>query len=222
MATSISTSKPLRNAPRLATLGRSAGLPAAAPPSPPAAPAAVLDEWHPTAPAGTSDRARTDNAIGSSCGIGPAYREGGAVSKARRVKRGLAARPPSRASSRLASAHPMSSLFVFASVFAVIFVAELPDKTALTTFGLATRHKPVAVFTGASAALAVQSLAAVGAGALLGKLPARAGHVGAGVLFLVTAVLMWRQSGESEADEHDRPTKGFWRAVGVVVGVRLL
>ncbi len=116
----------------------------------------------------------------------------------------------------------MSSLFVFASVFAVIFVAELPDKTALTTFVLATRHKPVPVFTGAAAALAVQSLAAVGAGALLGKLPARAVHVGAGVLFLVTAVLMWRQSGESEADEHDRPTRGFWRTVWVVFGVVFL
>src|SRR5579872_5593925 len=116
----------------------------------------------------------------------------------------------------------MSSLFVLASVFGVIFVAELPDKTALTTFVMATRHKPLPVFAGAAAALAIQSLVAVGAGALLGKLPAHAVHVGAGLLFIVTAALMWRQSGEGEADPHERDAKGFLRTAWVVFGVVFL
>ena len=89
-----------------------------------------------------------------------------------------------------------SLLVVFASVFGVIFVAELPDKTALTTFVMATRHKPLPVFVGAAAALAFQSLAAVLAGALLGKLPAHVVHVGAGSLFMITAGVMWRQAGD--------------------------
>jgi putative Ca2+/H+ antiporter (TMEM165/GDT1 family) len=116
----------------------------------------------------------------------------------------------------------MSGLFVLASVFAVIFVAELPDKTALTTFVLATRHKPLPVFTGAALALAIQSLVAVAAGQLLSKLPSRVVHVGAGLLFLVTAVIMWRQSSESEAEEHETTAAGFWRTAWVVFGVVFL
>jgi putative Ca2+/H+ antiporter (TMEM165/GDT1 family) len=116
----------------------------------------------------------------------------------------------------------MHSLVVLTSVFAVIFVAELPDKTALTTFVMATRHKAVPVFTGAAFALAIQSLVAVLAGELLSKLPARPVHVGAGLLFLVTAVLMWRQAGESEVAESDAPAAGFWRTAWVVFGVVFL
>jgi putative Ca2+/H+ antiporter (TMEM165/GDT1 family) len=116
----------------------------------------------------------------------------------------------------------MSALFIITSVFAVIFVAELPDKTALTTFVLATRHKPVPVFVGAAIALAVQSLVAVLAGQLLSRLPARAVHVGAGLLFLVTAVLMWRQAGDGEASKNDAAAGGFWRTAWVVFGVVFL
>jgi len=39
------------------------------------------------------------------------------------------------------------------SVFGVIFVAELPDKTALAALLLATRYKPMPVFIGAALAL---------------------------------------------------------------------
>jgi putative Ca2+/H+ antiporter (TMEM165/GDT1 family) len=116
----------------------------------------------------------------------------------------------------------MPSLVVFTSVFAVIFVAELPDKTALTAFVMATRHKAMPVFVGSAIALAVQSLVAVLAGQLLSKLPARAVHVGAGVLFLVTAVLMWRQAEENDGDPQEAQTKGFWRTAWVVFGVMFL
>jgi putative Ca2+/H+ antiporter (TMEM165/GDT1 family) len=113
----------------------------------------------------------------------------------------------------------MASLLAALSVFAVIFVAELPDKTALTTFVLATRHRPLPVFAGAATALAVQSLVAVLAGQLLSRLPARAVHVGAGVLFLVTAVLLWRQSEEADVHEKDTPNASFWKTAWVVFGV---
>ena len=39
-------------------------------------------------------------------------------------------------------------LSLLASVFGVIFVAELPDKTALAALVLATRHRPAPVFLG--------------------------------------------------------------------------
>ncbi len=116
----------------------------------------------------------------------------------------------------------MPTLVVLSSVFAVIFVAELPDKTALTAFVLATRHKAMPVFVGAALALALQSLVAVAAGALLSKLPSRAVHIGAGVLFLVTAVLMWRQAEVAEVHEKEAPEAGFWRTAWIVFGVVFL
>jgi putative Ca2+/H+ antiporter (TMEM165/GDT1 family) len=56
----------------------------------------------------------------------------------------------------------VTALELFATVFGVIFVAELPDKTALAALVLATRHKPLPVWLGASFALTVQSGVAVG------------------------------------------------------------
>ena len=50
------------------------------------------------------------------------------------------------------------------TVFAVIFLIELPDKTAVAALLLATRHRPIPVFAGAAAAFLVQSLVAVIAG----------------------------------------------------------
>ena len=61
----------------------------------------------------------------------------------------------------------VSTLSLFLSVYGVIFVAEIPDKTALATLVLATRHKPWPVFVGSALSLTVQSVVAVAAGVLL-------------------------------------------------------
>lgn len=90
-------------------------------------------------------------------------------------------------------------LQVFLSVFGVIFVAELPDKTALAALVLATRYRPLPVFLGTALALAVQSAVAVAAGGLLSLLPARPVHVGSGILFMVFAALMWWRKPEEDA-----------------------
>lgn len=103
---------------------------------------------------------------------------------------------------------------LFLSVYGVVFVAELPDKTALAALVLATRHRPLAVLVGAGAALTIQSLVAVAAGHLVSLLPPRPVHVFAGALFIVSAVLMWRRKEESEDDVEDRGEgPGFLRAV---------
>jgi Ca2+/H+ antiporter, TMEM165/GDT1 family len=75
---------------------------------------------------------------------------------------------------------------VFASSFVMIFLAELGDKTQLSTFAFASRARsPLSVFLGASAALVLTSLMAVGLGELVGKLiPEKIVKVAAGVLFL--------------------------------------
>jgi putative Ca2+/H+ antiporter (TMEM165/GDT1 family) len=105
-------------------------------------------------------------------------------------------------------------------VFAVIFVAELPDKTAIAALLLATRHKALPVFLGAALALTVQSVIAVGAGQLLSLLPAHSVHLGAGLLFWVTAVVMWRRRGEDDSVRKEgEEGAGFWRTLGLVFGV---
>lgn len=116
----------------------------------------------------------------------------------------------------------MPHLPIFLSVFCAIFVAELPDKTALAALVLATKYRPLPVFLGAALALTVQSAVAVAAGGLISLLPVRVVHVAAGVLFLVFAVLMWRRPAEEE--EHGsspasttEPT--FLRAMAGTFGV---
>jgi len=102
----------------------------------------------------------------------------------------------------------------FFSVFGVIFVAELPDKTALAALVLATRQKPFPMFIGAATALTVQSLVAVAAGHLVSLLPQRPVYLFAGGLFILSAVLMWLRKDEREpgVEDHDAD-RGFWRFV---------
>jgi putative Ca2+/H+ antiporter (TMEM165/GDT1 family) len=88
-------------------------------------------------------------------------------------------------------------LNLFVSTFALIFLAELPDKTAFAALLLATCHHPFAVFIGAAAAFVIQSLIAVAFGSLFSLLPPQIIHISAGILFLAFAVMMWRKD-ESE------------------------
>lgn len=114
-------------------------------------------------------------------------------------------------------------LTLFGTVFTVVFLAELPDKTALAALALATRHKPFPVFLGAALALAVQSAIAVAAGGLLSLLPARPVHVGAGLLFIASAVVMWRRKEEpEEPGKEARAEPTFLRAMASTFGVVFL
>jgi len=99
-------------------------------------------------------------------------------------------------------------LNLFLSTFAFIFVAELPDKTAFTTLILATRKHPLAVFMGVAAAFAVQSLVAVVFGSALSFLPSGLVRLGSGVLFLVSALILWFRPVESETVEIHRGGNG--------------
>ena len=58
-------------------------------------------------------------------------------------------------------------------VFALIFVAELPDKTMIAVLIMGSRYRPVLVWIGATAAFAVHVTLAVLAGRLLALLPHR-------------------------------------------------
>jgi putative Ca2+/H+ antiporter (TMEM165/GDT1 family) len=110
-------------------------------------------------------------------------------------------------------------LRLLASTYAVIFAAELPDKTALASLVLATRHRPLPVLLGAGLALTVQSVVATLAGGLISLLPHRAVEIGTGLVFLASALWMWLRRSEDEKDGA-APALGFWpvlRRVFVVV-----
>ncbi len=83
------------------------------------------------------------------------------------------------------------------STFAVVFAAEMGDKTQLATFAFASGGRSkIAVFIGATLALALTSAIAVIAGAAAGRVvPEIWLQRGAGALFLVLgAVYLVRSS----------------------------
>jgi putative Ca2+/H+ antiporter (TMEM165/GDT1 family) len=104
-------------------------------------------------------------------------------------------------------------LTLFVTVFAVVFLVELPDKTALATVVLATRHRPLPVFAGVALAFVIQSLVAVFAGSLIAFLPHQLVRTGAGLLFIVMAgVVVWRaRRGAAAAKEGQLPGEGRGR-----------
>jgi putative Ca2+/H+ antiporter (TMEM165/GDT1 family) len=78
---------------------------------------------------------------------------------------------------------------IVATTFLLIFLAEFGDKTQLAVAALGSTGTPAAVWTGATAALAVTSLLGVLAGRkLLNRLPLKWIHRISGVFFLMLAI----------------------------------
>ena len=96
----------------------------------------------------------------------------------------------------------MISLSLVLSTFCIIFIAELPDKTALAALILATRLRARDVIIGAWAAFAVQTLVGVAAGSILTLLPVTPIRIASGIGFLVFAFLAFRR--KEEAEETDK------------------
>ena len=97
---------------------------------------------------------------------------------------------------------------LIASTFFVVFFAELPDKTALASLVLATRHRARDVIAGAWLAFVVQTAVAVAAGRVLHLFPATPIHIAAGLGFIVFAVLAWRRDEEEELGEEEEAVSG--------------
>ncbi len=58
----------------------------------------------------------------------------------------------------------VSGLLLLLTVFAVTFIAELPDKSLFASLVLGTRYRPAHVWLGAAAAFAVHPALSVGRG----------------------------------------------------------
>ena len=104
---------------------------------------------------------------------------------------------------------------VAASAFALLFVAEMGDKTQLTAMTLATRYRALPVAIGVCSAFLVLNLLAVLVGQVLFRyVPQQAVLLAAGALFLVFAWKSWQASDEDEdeagpADERSAVITSF-------------
>jgi Ca2+/H+ antiporter, TMEM165/GDT1 family len=103
------------------------------------------------------------------------------------------------------------------STFGVVFVAELPDKTAFASLILATRYPARQVVVGAWLAFLVQTAVAVTAGGVLQLLPRQPVRVAAGLSFLLFAVLALRRKQADRQPPRVRARTKPWIASFLVV-----
>jgi len=107
------------------------------------------------------------------------------------------------------------------TAFATIFLAELPDKTMLATIVLSARfRRPVAVWTGAAAALTAQVLIATTAGRLLSLLPQRPVRFAVAALFAIGAIVLWRPR-DGTPDENDQIADDLAESAPALPGRRI-
>ncbi|MFF9313490.1 TMEM165/GDT1 family protein [Streptomyces sp. NPDC014748] len=108
----------------------------------------------------------------------------------------------------------MISLSVLALVFGVVFLAELPDKTALAGLVLGTRYRASYVFAGVAAAFLLHVVLAVAAGSALTLLPQRIVHALTGVLFLGGAAVLLFKKDDGEEEIRRPEDQSFWKVAG--------
>ncbi len=106
---------------------------------------------------------------------------------------------------------------IILTVFALVFVAELPDKTMIATLIMGSRYRPVLVWLGASLAFFIHAVIAVAVGQLLQLLPHRWIEAVTALLFAAgAAYLLFVPEKEEEAEgeeEADTAAVGL-RTVG--------
>lgn len=90
------------------------------------------------------------------------------------------------------------------TVFVVVFVGELPDKTMFASLLLAARGRPGPVFVGVAAAFLVHvAIAVTVGGVLFTLLPPRVLQGIVALMFLVGAVMALRDHGDHDEDVRD-------------------
>lgn len=108
----------------------------------------------------------------------------------------------------------MFSFTVMAIAFGVVFLAELPDKTALAGLMLGTRYRASYVFVGVAAAFAVHVALAIAAGSVLTLLPHRLVQAVVGLLFLAGAAMLLLKKSDGEETVKPPADQSFWKVSG--------
>ncbi len=118
---------------------------------------------------------------------------------------------------------------VVATVFVLVAVAELPDKTMIATLVMGSRSRPLLVWLGAAAAFLVHVGLAVGAGRAIELLPREALEIVVTALFFAGAVLLLvvpvrreEAAGQAEADRAQPVPTRPWKVVATAFGVILV
>ena len=115
-------------------------------------------------------------------------------------------------------------LLVVGLACAAIFVVELPDKTFIATLVLSTKFRPLLVWVGVGMAFTLQTAIAVGLGSAISLLPLTWVRVGAAVLFLAGALILFREARHADDEEPEAEEEyaeraghyegsGAWKAV---------
>jgi Ca2+/H+ antiporter, TMEM165/GDT1 family len=119
------------------------------------------------------------------------------------------------------------SLGLFFTVFGVMFVAELPDKTMIATVVMGSRARASAVWIGASCAFLIHMALASLAGHLLSLLPQRAVEAVVTVLFLAGAAFLLfvpekEQEDKGEAEGRSEHQGTYLKMAATAFGVILI
>jgi len=116
---------------------------------------------------------------------------------------------------------------LIASTFALVALAELPDKTMIATLIMGSRSRPLFVWIGASAAFLVHVTLAVVAGRILSLLPHKVLEIAVTVIFLLGAAYLLfipekeaESRGEQEAAAES--TRNGLGVIGAAFGVILI
>ena len=111
---------------------------------------------------------------------------------------------------------------VVALTFGAIFVVELPDKTFLATLVMSTKMRPLFVWIGVALAFFVQTLVAVGLGKAASFLPDQLVHVVAALMFVIGAIILFREARTADADEAETESEFAAKADSDVHGFKVV
>jgi putative Ca2+/H+ antiporter (TMEM165/GDT1 family) len=90
------------------------------------------------------------------------------------------------------------------AAFWLIFLVELPDKTFVAALVLSTKYRPFPVWIGVGLAFGVQCLVAVTAGQAVSFLPEWFVHALSTLMFLIGAIILFRQAPKADAEEKEQ------------------
>ena len=111
---------------------------------------------------------------------------------------------------------------VVALAFGAIFVVELPDKTFIATLVMSTKMRPLLVWIGVGLAFLVQTGVAVGVGKAASFLPEQLIHSVAALMFVIGAIILFREARSADEDEPGQEDEYAARADAGAHGLKVV
>ena len=111
---------------------------------------------------------------------------------------------------------------VVALAFGAVFVVELPDKTFIATLVMSTKMRPLFVWIGVALAFLVQTGVAVGVGKAASFLPEQLIHSIAALMFVIGAVILFREARSADANEPEQEEEFAAKADSTAHGLRVV